>query len=357
MLVGHLSKRGHDVVVVGYSRLAHRSLFSEEALRLEEKGIQCYSAEGISISIPNFVTEFPYFLSFGELVEEVRPDIIHINCLPFLTSFQAARIAKKTRRKSVLQVHGMIGERGFLFNTLQELYNSTFGHQTFHNVDKVVALTISDVRKIFRYGCPLQKIHVIPNGVNVNQFHPSGSEEPRSLFWCGRFVHEKGLEYLIEAVGRLERKEKHKPIRLVMAGDGPALPRVYELVRKKGLTRSVVFLGRRSHEDMPNLMNKSSIYVLPSLKEGMPYALLEAMACGKPVIGSDISGVRDVVTNGENGLLVPPRDTRALADAILTLLEDENLRKIMGRKARELMVRKYSWDAVAVKMEKVYQEQ
>jgi glycosyltransferase involved in cell wall biosynthesis len=355
-LAGHLSKRGNDVVVVGFSRKALGSWFSEEARCLEEKNIHCYSAPGFSISIPHFVTEFPLLLSFGQLTKEIDPDIIHINCLPFLTSFQAAKIASKTHRKGILQVHGVIGERGFFFNMLQEVYNSVLGQSAFHSANKVVCLTVGDAQKVLRYGCPPQKIRIIPNGVNVNEFRPSGVEEAGTLLWCGRFVQQKGLEYLIEAM-KLIKKEGGPPVKLTMTGEGPLISKISKLIMENDLRRNVHFLGRVARSEIPKLMNKSSIYVLPSLNEGMPYTLLEAMASGKPVIGSDISGIKDVVTHGKNGLLVPPRNARALADAIMTLLKDDNLRKIMGQKARELMVKKYSWDEIATRMERLYREQ
>jgi len=90
--------------------------------------------------------------------------------------------------------------------------------------------------------------------------------------------------------------------------------------------------------------------------EGMPYALLEAMACGRPVIASNIPGIKDVITNEENGILIPTRDPVALANAILRLMEDHSLRLRLGKNARQLMIENYDWRIIAEKMEKVYNE-
>ncbi|MCJ7425167.1 glycosyltransferase family 4 protein [Candidatus Bathyarchaeota archaeon] len=355
-LAGHLAKRGHEIVLVGYLGRKNSLMFQEEALRLKEENIQCFFPEAVSISIPSLVTEFPYFLSFKELLEEIQPDIVHINCLPFLTSFQSAKVAKKTHWKSVLQVHGVIVQRGFFFNILQETYNYTFGHSTFSNADRVICLTTSDAEKVSRYGCSPEKLQVIPNGVDVDKFRPMNGETSGLLLWCGRFVHEKGLEYLIRAFEFIRRKSGGQTVKLTMAGDGPLFPRILQLAEKSGLGRTVSFIGPIPRKEIPSLMNKSSIYVLPSLNEGMPYALLEAMACGKPVIGSDIPGIRDVITHGQNGILVPPRSPEAFANAILELLEDGDKRRRLGQKARELMVKEYSWDAVTREVEMVYSE-
>jgi glycosyltransferase involved in cell wall biosynthesis len=122
------------------------------------------------------------------------------------------------------------------------------------------------------------------------------------------------------------------------------------------LEKNVVFKGLVLHDEMPRLIGTTSICVLPSLKEGMPYALLEAMACGKPVIGSNIHGINDVISHGDNGILVPPRNPEALADAILTLMADRDLRRKLGHNARQLMVEKYSWAEISARIEGIYRE-
>ncbi|MHA1833929.1 MAG: glycosyltransferase, partial [Candidatus Baldrarchaeia archaeon] len=104
------------------------------------------------------------------------------------------------------------------------------------------------------------------------------------------------------------------------------------------------------------VLGKATVFVFPSLREGLPLSVLEAMACGVPVVGSDIPGVNEVVKHEENGFLVPPKNSEALANVILTLLNDENLRRKVGRDARQLMTEKYNWNAIASKIEKVYHE-
>jgi glycosyltransferase involved in cell wall biosynthesis len=110
------------------------------------------------------------------------------------------------------------------------------------------------------------------------------------------------------------------------------------------------------HFEVPTFMRKASIFVLPSLKEGMPFTLLEALACGRTVVGSDIAGINNVITHGENGFLVPAKDSGRLSKAISSLLEDPDLRKRLGRNARQAMVEKYDWNVIAGKMEKVYRD-
>ncbi len=355
-LAGHLASRGHEIVLVGHLPKQTKPLFIEEMRRLTNNNISFQNITTISASVPGFVTEFPYFLSFEEILKKINPDIVHINCLPFLTSFQAARISKKCGKKTVLQVHGVVGGRGRLFGLFQEVYNFTVSRIALNTVDRVICLTSSDAEKTVKYGCPPDKIRIIPNGVDSFKYRPMDvKEDDGLLLWCGRFIQQKGLENLIVAFRYAKEKQK-RLIKLIMTGDGPLLTKIHRQVQKSGLGDHVTFLGCLPREDIPILMNKASIYVLPSLYEGMPYVLLEAMACGTPVVGTDISGITDVINHLQTGLIVPPKNPEALADAIITLLEHESLRKKLSQNARELMVNNYSWNKVVEKVENVYSE-
>jgi len=264
------------------------------------------------------------------------------------------KLARKLGKKGIVHVHGVIGERGIVLNLAQRAYIRTIGHTIFQDATKVICLTIQDARKIYKCGCPAEKIRIVPNGVDIDKFRPMGGEVDGLILWGGRFVPQKGLEYLIKGMRILAKK--NTAIKLAMTGEGPLLPKIRGMVKQYKLTENVVFMGLRPRREIPSIINKASIYVLPSLNEGMPYALLEAMACGKPVIGSDIPGISDVVTHGKNGLLVPAGNPEVLAAAVLTLLNDEDFRRRLGQKARQLMVEKYNWDIIIKKIEKVYYE-
>jgi len=288
------------------------------------------------------------------MIKKLQPDIIHVNNLPFFTTFQSMKLARKLGKMGIVHVHGVIGERGIVLDFAQKVYIRTIGHTIFQDATNVICLTIQDARKIRGHGCPPEKIRVIPNGVDVDKFRPIGGEVDGLILWGGRFVPQKGLEYLIKGLRIVAMK--YPTVKLVMTGDGPLLPKIRGIVKRYKLMENVIFMGLQPREEIPSIINRTSIYALPSLNEGMPYALLEAMACGKPVIGTDIPGINNVVTHGRNGLLVLPRDPKAIANAVLTLLYDENLRRRLGRNARQLMVEKYSWDIITSKIEKVYYE-
>jgi glycosyltransferase involved in cell wall biosynthesis len=127
------------------------------------------------------------------------------------------------------------------------------------------------------------------------------------------------------------------------------LPRLRAWVSQAGLERYFDFrghLGADQRDELVRLYQKAWVFVLPSYHEGMPTVLLEAMASGLPVVSTAVGGAKEVLVNGENGLLVPPRDSHALAYAMRALLENAGLRDYLGRNARETVERCYSWDAI-----------
>jgi len=345
----YLTRKNHQGEIIGYIRDRKK-----KQLLLREKNIRFHFIDAFSLSIPNLVKEFPYFISLDKVVEEIQPDIIHINNLPFFTTYQSIRLAKKMGIPNIVHVHGVMGKSNKILNVAQIFYIYTFGRYIFRNATSVICLTNSDAKEIHRFGCPFEKIRIIPNGVDVEKFRPHEEVIDDLIFWGGRFVPQKGLEYMIRALDIVVKKKSS--VKLMMTGDGPLFVKMYNLSRQLRLEKNTVFKGCVPYSEISRLIGNASIYVLPSLKEGMPYALLEAMACGKPVVGSDIPGINDVITHGENGILVPPRNPEALADAIMLLLEDKSLRRKLGQNARQLMVEKYSWNTISEKIEKVYKE-
>lgn len=339
-------RKGHDIYIVTFSR-------SKKGVS-HFQGAYWFFIEAISFSGKTFVQEFPFFIHFEDVIKQIKPDILHANNLPFLTSLQSVVIANKMQIPSVLHVHGVIGMRNKILDSAQYTFIRTVIRRAFHDATRVVCLTKSDALEVQKLGCPHEKIRIVPNGVDAEKFKPCEETVDNLIFWGGRFVPQKGLEHLIKALN-LVAKEKPQ-VKLLLTGDGPLFSKIYCMAKNFGLEKNVIFKGRVARDELPALIGTASVCVLPSLKEGMPYALLEAMACGKAVVGSDISGINDVITHGVNGILVPPKNPKALADALIQLLEDKGLRRKLGWNARQLMVEKYSWQMIAEKIEKVYYE-
>ena len=188
------------------------------------------------------------------------------------------------------------------------------------------------------------EIPVIPNGIDLKSYKPAGRDwtSPR-LLSAGRIVHQKGLDLAMRALGGLSELNWEWHI----AGDGPQMPVLQSLAKELGIGDRVHFLGWRSREELMECYGQANIFLFPSRHEGMPNALLEAMASGLPVVASCISGNEELVVDGDTGYLVPSEDVEALQTALKQLLSDPALREQMGRASRQYVEVHYSWESTA----------
>ena len=169
----------------------------------------------------------------------------------------------------------------------------------------------------------------------------------------GRFARQKGHRYLIEAVFRA--REQFPALKLVLAGGGRETHAIQSQIHHLGLEDATTILGECENSTVVHRM--ADIVVLPSLWEGLPYVLIEAMAAGKAIVASGVGGVTDAVTDGENGLLIPPGDVDALAGALVCLLGDPELSERLGMNARATAVERYGIENMINRLEKVYESQ
>lgn len=181
-------------------------------------------------------------------------------------------------------------------------------------------------------GLPADKTVAIPNGIDLARFAQTGGGREPGIVMSARFARQKDHATLIDAMALLSSRHGLRPL-LQLAGTGPRLARMQARVGQLGLDGQVRFLGH--HVDMPGLLRSQAIYVLSTHYEGMPLALVEAMAAGCACVASDVIGVRGVIEDGVTGLLVPESDATALADAIARLLHDPALAARLGAAARE----------------------
>ena len=183
-------------------------------------------------------------------------------------------------------------------------------------------------------------IDVIPNGIDLDFFKPNvrDGKIPQLLF-TGRVVYQKGLDLLVEALSKLI----DLPWELSIIGDGSYKEHLQQRIEMLGLTSRIRFHGWCNKEELLPILAQSHIFVNPSRHEGMPNAVLEAMACGLPVIATRIAGNEDLVKDGENGLLIGNENVIELQNALRILLNDKQLRQKMGKNSRVIVESKFSW--------------
>ena len=199
---------------------------------------------------------------------------------------------------------------------------------------------------------------IIPNGIDFDHFSNKAAPYPKyqdgklNILFVGRLEKRKGLRYLLEAYGKL--KWVNPNIRLIVVGPGNPDKESYRILSSHNL-QDVEFVGRVSYEDLPRYYASADIFCSPATgAESFGIVLLEAMSASKPVIASDIEGFRGVMTHGEQGLLVPKKDSDALANALGNLASDSEQRLKLGAE-RSKTAKNYRWEIVSERVENNYE--
>ncbi len=232
----------------------------------------------------------------------------------------------------------------------------------YKRMDCIVAVSEDIARQLAQAGVEADKIRVVYNGVD-SRFKPTDQAEmrrqlavPQDCFlalFVGLLVPVKGLDVLLQALGQIDDERLH----CAVVGDGPLKEELEVEVLRRKMEERVHFCGRRPTAEIPNWINAADVLVLPSRSEGRPNVVLEAQACGVPVIATRVGGTPELVCDGENGLLIDSGDAGALAQRLLLLMRDGEYRRQLGRHARENIVSgNFSWEHSAHTMRMIYQE-
>jgi D-inositol-3-phosphate glycosyltransferase len=241
--------------------------------------------------------------------------------------------------------------------------------------DRVIAECPQDEDDLIRlYGADPRRIAVVPCGFDPAEFTPTDPRlarrelgldpDERVILQLGRIVPRKGIDTVIQALGRLCDKHEASTRLLVVGGSSrrpdpdrePELARLIEIARAEGVADLVTFVGRRDRGELGTFYNAADVFVSTPWYEPFGITPLEAMACGTPVIGSAVGGVKFTVRDGETGYLVPPNDPDALADRLARLLSDPQLRATFTRRAIQHVNSKFTWGHVATQLSEVYDD-
>ena len=310
---------------------------------------------------------------------------LEILTLPFLTAWDPVSALMLRRRvlaasgTPVLHAHtghaaalAWLGSRGTRAKRVAHrrvAFPVTGGLSTrlkYSSADRVIALTEAVKRELVGGGVPAEKVEVIPSAIEPNVLERQ-KEIPRDgcrqvysselgLDWDADWVgsvcaldRSKGVDTLLRAARRV--LDSRPKTAFLIAGDGRDRARLERLAWSLGINTKVRFMGQRS--DNLQILKAIDVFVLPSLSEGMGSVLLEAAACGAPIIATRVGGIPEVVSDGENGLLYPPGDSQALAAALLRLLDDRELAKRLAAEGARRLDR-FSVDKMGRATEKVY---
>ncbi|MBO3839438.1 MAG: GT4 family glycosyltransferase PelF [Thermoproteota archaeon] len=347
-----LVRMGVDIIVAtlntamakGFEILEGIKVYRYKPISLTETtGVQLT----VSLSLP---------LKIVEICKSEKPDVIHANNRFFSTTICGALLKKIMGKPLVTTLHlgPMLLNRKF-FDFLINTYEKTVSRWIIQSSDKIIAVSNSVMKHAFSLGAASSKIKVIPNGVDLDEFKPRREFKRigvEKIIFVGRLFPNKGVQYLVKAAPIV--LAKHPRVEFVIVGRGPMEAELRNMVKRLNVEHAFKFLG--IVPSIPEVMSQCDIFVRPSLTEGMPLTILEAMACGLPVIASKIPGSSEVVKDGETGILVETGNVEQLSSAIIKLLEDENYAERIRKRAYEFVKNHYSWDRVAEEYLKTYNE-
>jgi glycosyltransferase involved in cell wall biosynthesis len=206
---------------------------------------------------------------------------------------------------------------------------------------------------------PPEHVHYLPFGIDKDTFSPgSGTKEHAAetvrIFSNRGFFAVYDTETLVR--GFLQARASDSRLHLVLKGDGPQESAIRQLVGSLGLRDHVTFQQKTSYAEVPRDYRAADIFLTTSVSDGTPVSLLEAMASGLPCIATSVGGIPEWITDAENGILIPPRSPEAVADAILHLSKDPDLRSRLGTAARATILARGEWDILMAQVEKDYEE-
>jgi glycosyltransferase involved in cell wall biosynthesis len=363
-----LSKRGHEVIV-----LTSDIINIKEKKKINSKIDTCNHVKIVRNKIVNFkLTEITGMTISTDIMAFLKKalkdfDVVHAHEYRTYENIVLHHYAKKYDITYLLQAHGSL-RRDDPKRSLKWVYDIFFGYSLLKDASKVIALTPTEAEQYMSMGVPKEKIAIIPNGIDLSEYAelpPKGSfkkkfnipEDRKIILYLGRIHKIKGIDFLIRAYAYLKNKMNFKDAVLVIAGpDDGYLSEVKSLVHDLSVSNSVLFVGSLYGGDKLAAYVDSEVYILSSRYETFGMTVLEAYACGKPVIASDVGGLKELIVDGETGFLFEAGNFKQMAEKIVYLLNNSDKAVEIGRKARILVEEKYSIDKVVDMIERLYSE-
>jgi glycosyltransferase involved in cell wall biosynthesis len=332
-----------------------------------ENGIRVTRFNVLPVNISSTIVLLPHPREIKRIRDVLRREIGHTDIIHFETGHGSLNIlasilldsfSNKHQRTLVYTSHGIpAGYDSFFLNSASLIANRVIRHLIIEKCRLVTTIAKRDLEYWVARGVSRDKIVYIPNGVDTGIFLESSDlrdkyrkqlgfdSEDFVILFLAQFRRAKGLNVLMAAIPEIVSRVPNAKFLLV--GSGPMVPDVQAFIERLNLHNSVKLCSRYVlDEELPGLYNASDVYLLPSHVEGMPLSLMEAMACGKPVVATNVGDTRFLVKNGINGFLIPPNNSQAVVRGIAELSGRPELRNAMGDNNMEEMSR-YDWDLIS----------
>lgn len=240
------------------------------------------------------------------------------------------------------------------------IYSAIETKTLFNNkFDRIITVNKSLAKTAMKLGVSKDKLVYIPNAIELEEFDSykldlSASSQEKTVLFVGRLTPVKGLHTLLKAISLVLEESKH--YKFLIAGEGPLKNDLAEYINKHNLQEHVHLLGVQTGSDLIRLYKTSNAVVLSSYDEGCPVSILEAWGARLPVVATSVGGTKEIVEHGKNGLLVPPGNPKALARALIKILTDEKLARLLGDNGRAMVEKEYNWKTTVKKILAIYQD-
>ena len=348
----HLAKRGHEVTI-----------FTTD-FELDEEYIK--SLDGVHVVPFHCIANIGKMLISpemkGQLKKEIKDfDVIHMHNFRSYQNIVAYHYAKKCNIPYVLQAHGSVLPF-FQKQQLKKIFDLFFGYKILRDASKVIALTKTEVEQYKKMGVDKDKIEIVPNGIDLSEYDNlqgkgefrrkySIGDDEKMVLYLGRLHKIKGIDLLVKAFADLVKELED--VRLVIVGpDDGFLPMLKKQIEDLKIGDRILFTGPLYERDKLKAYVDADVYVLPSVYETFPNTVLEACACGTPVIVTDRCGIVDFVDNKVGYVVEYDKDQ--LCDALFKVLSDEKTRRRFGEGGKKLVMDDFGWDKIVMLMENVY---
>ncbi len=372
ILCEELVKRGHEVTVISTMHPDGKDFEESNGIRLHYLNDTVFSAKRKgwkAASLRKFreleqVKHFDIICSMSVIIPKEL--IRNRNRIPVIVVSEGTGIMML--KSEIKQVFSHRNEFKDLINFfLSFIYNYIFWGLSLGKYDAVIAVSDEVAKSTLKwYFVDKGRVYTVHNGIETNLFRPDQeqgehtrkaltiSNKEKVLLFFGFVTKQKGLHLLIKALPIILKN--NKCVKLVVVGEGEYLDEARLIVKQFGLENYASFTGHIPRKDVSQYINASDIFIMPTLRqEGLPFALIEAMACGKAVIASKIGGVSSVVDDGINGLLITPGDVSMLAEKVIFLLNNKDIADKLAVNARIKALQMFSHEKMVEETEKVFE--
>lgn len=352
----YLVKNDHEVTI--YTSNIPPSKKFEDINGIKIKRFFCLATPMRNPIVPAFF--------FPNLQEIKKYDIVQIHMIYSTAAICGCIIKLLTGKPLIFTHHGRMVYGETHRDIITHIFEKTIMKLLLKCADHCVVLSNSDKEFISGKNFNKEKIFVIPNGIETGIFDISTNlgyndfikkynlENTIPLLFVGEITARKGLKYLIKAMDILINEYQFKQIKLLLIGYGDDFRNINATITDKNLQDYCVLLKRVPIEELISAYKCSKIFILPSLSEGVPTVIFEAMYFGLPVIATDIPGIRDYFS--DTAILVPPRDPVCLGKAILYLMQNPDIGRELSRKGKEKVIKEFTWDKIVQQYLKLYNE-